>query len=277
MGKSIFIDLVRTIAPWGLAIKRISDPRYEGFLDRLTTFSCLEQVLPCTRPFLASMGPSGWANEDQRKFLKEWSPAYESCRVEKKYTDFWRKLFNAYLVAFPLVEEMFPGSTVANLDEEQSKEYGERLSKLQAVSPFADLFWTFPQSHRVPNRHLSRQRLKEWYRWQYNPRSRNITAAITKKDLKDIYRPRTRGFKAYEIYAKLFPQKVADAQKELCTREGTTGHQILGKWHAVCKELLANASEEELQTVEEALAARAQELEEDDVKGEEFTPERYQR
>lgn len=60
-------------------------------------------------------------------------------------------------------------------------------------------------------------------------------------------------------------------------REGVTGYRILGKWHAVCKELLATASEDESQAVEEALAARAQEVEEDDVEPEEFPPERFQK
>lgn len=132
---------------------------------------------------------------------------------------------------------------------------------------------------RVANLTCRSQRLKEWFRWQYNPRTRNATAAITKKVLKDIYKPRTRGLKAYEIYAKLYPSKVSDSMDKSCSRDGTGGQRTLATWHAVCKELLANATEEEAHAVEEEMAARALEMDDDDDDEdvENLTPEQLQR
>lgn len=80
------------------------------------------------------MGPSGWTSEKQRRFLDGWRPSYEACRIDKKYKDFWRSLVSAYLLAFPLVEEMYPGRALSELDEDEAHKYSERLTKLQAVS-----------------------------------------------------------------------------------------------------------------------------------------------
>lgn len=219
-------------------------------------------------------GNSGWATQEQRAFLLGYSTEYVACRVEKKYKDFWTKLFNAYLTKFPLVEEMFPGLTVSELSDDQRTEYGERLGKLQSVGRYS-IHSAFPYLRSFAT---SIQRLKEWYRWQFNPRTRNVTAAISKKILKEIYKPRRRGLKTYEIFAKLYPQKVARAQREWCEREGIKGQQILGKWHAICKELLLSATEEERQAIDEELAARAQESDDDDdVDPDDLTPEILQR
>lgn len=134
----------------------------------------------------------------------------------------------------------------------------------------------------LPNRlpltsHAPIQRLKEWFRWQFNPRTRTVTAAVTRKVLKDVFKPRRRNLKAYEVYAKLYPAKVAQMQKERCSVDGTKGSQILAKWHSVCKELLAVASDEEKQAVEEEMAARAQESDDEDEDRENFTPEQFQK
>lgn len=79
------------------------------------------------------MGPSGWTSIEQRAFLNEFAAEYQTCRLEKKYQDFWRKLFNAWIVRYPLVDEMFPGRAVTDLDDEETREYGEKLGKLQSV------------------------------------------------------------------------------------------------------------------------------------------------
>lgn len=217
------------------------------------------------------MGPSGWTNDDQRDFLSTFKPDYEACRIVKKYKDFWRKLFASWGARYPLIEEMFPGKALAELDETERKEYSARLDRLHAVCisrlSACIILWYLQIG----------QRLKEWFRWQYNPRSRNSTVAVTNKMLKQIYSTRKRGPKAYEAYAKLFPDKVAEAQRLRCEKEGIAGKMMLSKWHVVCQELLKNASEEEMEQVDEKVAQMTREDGDEDDDPDTFAPADFQR
>lgn len=218
------------------------------------------------------MGPSGWTTTEQREFLVSFKPEYEVCRVEKKYQGFWRKLFASFLIKFPLIEEVFPGRRISDLNEEERSVYTQRLDKLHTVS------WCWESVYGYISDTANRpQRLKEWFRWQYNPRSRNHAVAISNKLIKQLCASRKRGPKAYEAYAKLYPEKVAAAQKQRCEDAGVSGTQVLAKWHAVCKDLLNEASAEELQAVDEKVAQMSGEGDEDDLDPEEFGPADFQR
>lgn len=97
--------------------------------------------------------------------------------------------------------------------------------------------------------HEGYQRIKEWYRWQFNPRSRSFGTNITNKDLKKIYSDRTRSAKPYEVFAKLFPKHVESVHTSTCYAEGITGKAKLGVWHRVCAMLWASATEEQRDAV----------------------------
>lgn len=86
------------------------------------------------------MGATGWATQEQRELLKSMRPEYEKCRVGKKYKGFWRKLFAIWLEKYPLVEEMFPGRKVEDLDGEESETYSKSLLKLQEVRHAQDKY-----------------------------------------------------------------------------------------------------------------------------------------
>lgn len=98
--------------------------------------------------------------------------------------------------------------------------------------------------------------------------------------MRQIYAPRTRGPKGYETFAKLFPSKVAaahnDWDEETDQEKKTTA---LGKWHTICKNLYSNATDSELQAVEEKMAQTAKEAKDEDeeVDVEDFTPVMYQK
>ncbi|KAF6746397.1 hypothetical protein DFP72DRAFT_1076409 [Ephemerocybe angulata] len=197
------------------------------------------------------MAPAGWANPVQKKFLQGLIPEYEECQVHRNYTAFWPKLFNKYLDQFPLVEELFPGMKLSDLDEEQMGVYSEKLKKLQ-------------------------QRLKEWYRWQLNPRSRNSASTISAKDIGALYNSRTRHPKAYEAFAKLYPELTHEAHESACVVEGLRGRKKIGKWHVTCKKLLSEASPEQLQAVDTLINSKK---EEEDTKDGDTTgdPATYQK
>ncbi|KAF6758083.1 hypothetical protein DFP72DRAFT_1065332 [Ephemerocybe angulata] len=151
------------------------------------------------------MAPSGWANPSETKLLTSLLPEYEQCQVTKHYKPFWTMLYSRFLSHSPLIDSLFPGRALHELSEEEMAIYSAKLEKLQT-------------------------RLREWYRWRCNVRSRKVAVGIPKKILKSIYSPRTRGPKAYEAYAKLFPEE---------------------NWHSICKELYASASDEKLQAIDD--------------------------
>ncbi|KAF6752117.1 hypothetical protein DFP72DRAFT_850289 [Ephemerocybe angulata] len=172
------------------------------------------------------MAPPGWADASQSTFLQGLLPEYEVCQVSRHYKPFWTKLYSLYLKEFPLVEALFPGLTVGDLDEEQMGRYKVELDKLQS-------------------------RLREWYRWRCNARSRKVALSVPKKMMKSIYAPRTRGPKAIEAYAKLFPEAVRAAQEAAPDDAEEGGKRKLQSWQATCTQLLACASEEQLKAVDD--------------------------
>ncbi|KAF6741941.1 hypothetical protein DFP72DRAFT_1082930 [Ephemerocybe angulata] len=170
------------------------------------------------------MAPSGWANPVQKEFLLGFIAEYEECQVH-------RKLHR--LLAEAVQQKL------SELDEEQTALYSEKLKKLQ-------------------------QRLKEWYRWQLNPRSRNSASTISAKDIRSLYNCRTRHPKAYEAFAKLYPELTHEAHEVACDAEGLRGRKKIGKWHATCKRLLSEATPEQLSAVDALLESKKEEDEKGD-------------
>lgn len=125
------------------------------------------------------------------------------------------------------------------------------------------------------------QSLKEWFRWRSNPRSRNTTTAVTKKDLKTIYYPsRKRGHKSYEIFAKLYPETVDAIVEEMCRVQGVTGKAKLPIWHKVVSGLWSKATREQVDAVNARIESEAGEKDHDsDDEGSnsgEASPQTYQ-
>lgn len=99
------------------------------------------------------------------------------------------------------------------------------------------------------------QRIKDWYRWRANGRSRNSNGALSSKDLRRIYyTDRTRERKAYEVFAELYSDAVKSAYEQACVEKGVTGRQKLPVWHATASSLWAQASEQQREAVNEKLA-----------------------
>ncbi|KAF5326498.1 hypothetical protein D9611_000779 [Ephemerocybe angulata] len=198
------------------------------------------------------MAPPSWLSDIRRTYCESFLPEYAECRVKKRYKQFWLKIFASYLTMFPLIDEMYPNKSLGQLTQEEM-----------------EASWDGGTDHGTS----LIQRLKEWFRWQFNPRSRNNTVSVSPKLLKDIYTPRTRGLKAYETFAKLYPEKVSAALDKRCEEDGIEKSKKVSRWHSVCKDLYSKATEEEIQAVEERIADDAEEEEE----SEEGEPETYHR
>ncbi|KAJ3540639.1 hypothetical protein NMY22_g4214 [Coprinellus aureogranulatus] len=175
------------------------------------------------------MAPQSWATPAERDFLLSFLPEYEACQVQRKYKNFWLKVNKDYLTKFPVVERLFPGVKACDLNDEQRDMCAGAIAKQQ-------------------------KRIKEWYRWQMNPRSRNAGFTISKKDLQTIYHARTRVLKPYEVFAKLFPREVEELKKRRCEEGGVKGRHQLSVWHEVAKELYQGASEMQLQAVRKEMS-----------------------
>ncbi|KAF6744514.1 hypothetical protein DFP72DRAFT_1078570 [Ephemerocybe angulata] len=172
------------------------------------------------------MAPMGWASASETALLTSLVPEYEKCQAIRQYKPFWTFLYARFLEHSPLIDTLYPGRTTQDLNEEEMAVYSTALEKLQ-------------------------QRLREWYRWRCNVRSRKVAVGIPKKILKSIYSPRTRGPKAYEAYAKLYPEEVHAAQEAQRKEEGPCGKNVLRNWHTICKELYSAASEEKLRAIDD--------------------------
>ncbi|KAJ3524945.1 hypothetical protein NMY22_g10781 [Coprinellus aureogranulatus] len=96
-------------------------------------------------------------------------------------------------------------------------------------------------------------RLKEWFRWQMNPRSRNTGCTISKKDLHNIYSGRSRVAKPYKVFAKLYPDKIEAEKRDRCETQGIKGRQQITVWHEVAKEMYQDATSAELEAVRKEL------------------------
>ncbi|KAJ3506734.1 hypothetical protein NMY22_g17154 [Coprinellus aureogranulatus] len=174
------------------------------------------------------MAPQSWATPEQREFLQSLLSEYEACQVKRRYKNFWLRVNKEFLEKFPIIDKLFPGLKPSQLSDQQKDEYAEAIAKQQ-------------------------KRIKEWYRWQMNPRSRNAGFTITKKDLHTIYHSRTRVLKPYEAFAKLYPQQVEELKKKRCEEGGIRGRQQLSVWHDVAKDLYRNATKEQVEAVRREL------------------------
>ncbi|KAJ3507628.1 hypothetical protein NMY22_g16876 [Coprinellus aureogranulatus] len=177
----------------------------------------------------------GWANKEETAFLQSYMPKYKLCQVKRNYQHFWPSLFTAYQTQFPLLEKLWPNQskTLEGLTGEENTHYNLKLK-------------------------AKHESLKEWFRWRANPCSQNTTNAVTKKDLKSIYKPnRTRGHKSYEVFAKLYRDTVNPIVKEACRVQsvGRTGR--LPIWHKVAARLWRNASEEQISAVNAQMEVEA--------------------
>ncbi|KAJ3494013.1 hypothetical protein NMY22_g20133 [Coprinellus aureogranulatus] len=199
----------------------------------------------------------GWANEEETTFLQGYMPKYELCQVKRNYQNFWPMLFSAYQKEFPIIDRLWPGQskTLETLTPEENEYYNKKLKAKQ-------------------------ESLKEWYRWRANPRSRNTSSAVTKKDLKSIYhRGRTRSHKNYEVFAKLYRDTVEPIVEEACRVQGVSGKSKLPVWHKTAARLWRNASQEQIEAVNaqiESEAGRDKDPDDDGDPNAVSSPETYQ-
>ncbi|KAJ3542547.1 hypothetical protein NMY22_g3475 [Coprinellus aureogranulatus] len=139
----------------------------------------------------------------------------------------------------------------------QSQSFGSEIGVIDKLFPGLKITDLSPQQKELYTAAVQRQqqRLKEWYRWQLNPRSRNAGTVLSKKDLHTIYSARTRSAKPYEVFAKLYSQQVDDEKCKRCEANGVTGHQTLAVWHEVAKDLFDGATDEQKEEVKRKLEA----------------------
>jgi hypothetical protein len=90
-----------------------------------------------------------------------------------------------------------------------------------------------------------------------NPRSRNASTAISKKD-HTSYKGLTRNHKPYEVFAKIYQEEVEKAKVALCEAEGVSGRERLIIWQRVSKELYDSASDEKKRAVQQAIEVEEQ-------------------
>ncbi|KAJ3508441.1 hypothetical protein NMY22_g16618 [Coprinellus aureogranulatus] len=197
------------------------------------------------------MAPTGWATAEEREFLLTFLPEYEACQVKRRYKAFWQRLNVDYFARFPTLDKLFPGRTLADLNDDEKEAYAKATLKQQQVS--------LTSIHPMYVHPYPIQRLKEWFRWQMNPRSRNAGGSISKKDLNLIYNGRTRGKKPYEVFAKLFQKQVEAEKNTRCEAQGIKGRAQLAVWHEVAKDLYGSATEEQLADVKREMNAAYEE------------------
>ncbi|KAJ2925515.1 hypothetical protein H1R20_g11579, partial [Candolleomyces eurysporus] len=192
------------------------------------------------------MAPKSWATDDQGDLLTGYIPLYKTYQATtKRYQPFWDIVFPQFLQRWPILPD---GTTVESLNEEEFNEYVKRLDKLHS-------------------------RIKEWYRWRCNSRSRNTTTTVTMKDMKDVYFAGTRTAKEYEVLVKLNPDVFKPEYQAECTHQGATGRKKLPIWHQVAKELWEKATPEQKEAVQAELARAREEADEPDP----ATPGDYQK
>jgi DeoR/GlpR family transcriptional regulator of sugar metabolism len=93
------------------------------------------------------------------------------------------------------------------------------------------------------------QRIKEWYRWRTNTRSRNTSNAVTSKEMKDIYASGSRVAKEYEVFVKEYSDLFLPMYEAECVNQGAVGRARLPIWHKVAKELWSTATEQQKEVV----------------------------
>ncbi|KAJ2927456.1 hypothetical protein H1R20_g9638, partial [Candolleomyces eurysporus] len=193
------------------------------------------------------MAPKGWTTDAQAAFLTEYLSLYDKYALNRRYQPFWDTINAKYLRRFPILPE---GVSAEGLSEEEHQAYSEKLSKLYS-------------------------RIKDWYRWRRNGRSRNTTHTVTSKQMREIYTAGTRTGKEYEVYVKMYPDVFQPAYDAECARLSANGRAKLTVWHRIAKEVWENASDEEKAAVQAQLILdrEASTAEEEDP----CTPDDYQK
>ncbi|RXW15646.1 hypothetical protein EST38_g10204 [Candolleomyces aberdarensis] len=193
------------------------------------------------------MAPKGWTTDALSAFLHQYLPLYDKHAFTKRYQPFWDTINAKYLQEFPILPE---GVSPDSLNDEERQAYSETLNKLYS-------------------------RIKDWYRWRRNGRSRNTTHTVTSKQMREIYAGGTRTGKEYEVYVKMYPGAFQPAYDAECSRICATGRAKLAVWHKIAKEVWENASDEEKSAVQAQLI-----LDKEAVASEEqdpSSPDDYQR
>ncbi|KAG6828013.1 hypothetical protein H0H92_009673 [Tricholoma furcatifolium] len=129
------------------------------------------------------MAPLGWASPDQRDFLTSQLPSYFAAQKNADFTGFWATLFETWEAQFPTRESLFPGRQFQDLTA------GEQKSVSNAIES-------------------KRAQLQTWYRWRSTPKARAVDKVSSKLDEVLDAGSRTRLDHKYEIYYKLFKDKL---------------------------------------------------------------------
>ncbi|KAJ2932248.1 hypothetical protein H1R20_g4856, partial [Candolleomyces eurysporus] len=177
------------------------------------------------------MAPKSWASTPQAAFLSSYLPLYETYQTSvRRYQPFWDKVNAEYLERWPVLP---PSISAESLDEVEFKVYSNNLNKLYS-------------------------RIKEWFRWRCNNRSRNTSNKVTSKEMKDIYSAGTRNAKKYELFVKQNPDIFQPKYEAECTRQGASGRDKLMIWHKVAREVWEEATGEQRVAVEVELVTAQQ-------------------
>lgn len=195
------------------------------------------------------MAPPGWATPEERLFLSSLIPEYETCQVKRRYKPFWQRLNAEFLTKFPVIDKLFPGMKITDLTVKQKQMHTAAVVKQQQVSLIYSMF---------PSVSLTQlKRLKEWFRWQMNPRSRNTGSVLTKKDLRNIYQGPHRTHKPYKVFARIYSEDVERAKIAHCKVEGISGRRTLNVWQDVSRKLYEAASEDRRDAMKKAIQEEA--------------------
>ncbi|RXW13409.1 hypothetical protein EST38_g12446 [Candolleomyces aberdarensis] len=193
------------------------------------------------------MAPKGWTTDAQATFLTSYLTLYDNYAITRRYQPFWDIVNAQYLENWPILPE---GISPESLGEDEFKAYSDSLSKLYS-------------------------RIKDWFRWRRNSRSRNTTHTVTSRQMRDIYASGTRNSKEYEIYVKMYPGIFQPAYEAECTRLSVCGRAKLSIWHKIAREVWEDATDEEKAAVQAQLILdkEANATEEEDP----CTPSDYQK
>ncbi|KAG6807092.1 hypothetical protein H0H92_008818, partial [Tricholoma furcatifolium] len=129
------------------------------------------------------MAPLGWASPDQRNFLASQLPSYFAAQKSGDFTGFWATLFETWEAQFPTRETLFPGRQFQDLTADEQKSVSNAIESKRA-------------------------QLQTWYRWRSTPKARAVDKTSSKLDEVLDAGSRTRLDHKYEIYYKLYKEKL---------------------------------------------------------------------
>lgn len=96
------------------------------------------------------MAPQSWATKEEQDFLRLNLPDYEACQVKRKYKPFWQRLNRDYFAKFPVVDKLFPGLAVSQLDEVQRTQLSAAIVKQQKVCRIPSTYSSKLRPHIAP-------------------------------------------------------------------------------------------------------------------------------